>query len=197
MLIAESTPFLQLQKHKAVLPASNEKEQMWIRNFSLREDEGTEALWSPLCITGRGGRVSGLVGTEPFCWWASADKDFSLTVCSCTSYLDFSSLPVASFVDPQPCAASSSLKSSLLPGWHCLMAHTYPLAMAWLELSESQLHTSQLWTGVFQQKLCFMKPLVHVSFAHFGQIKEMMGLPEKIPFLGSALFPPTSVTQSG
>lgn len=27
MLIAESTPFLQLQKHKAVLPASNRKEQ--------------------------------------------------------------------------------------------------------------------------------------------------------------------------
>lgn len=39
-----------------------------------------------------------------------------------------------------------------------------------------------------------MKPLVHVSFAHFGQTKEMTGLPEKILFLGSALFPPTSVT---
>jgi len=43
MLVAESPPFLQFQKHKAVLPASNKKEQ----NSSLQEDEGTEALCSP------------------------------------------------------------------------------------------------------------------------------------------------------
>lgn len=48
MLIAESTPFLQLQRHKAVLPASNEKEQMWIRNFSLWGWRNWSSLVSPV-----------------------------------------------------------------------------------------------------------------------------------------------------
>lgn len=62
---------------------------------------------------------------------------------------------------------------------HCLTAHSYLMAMAWLGLSESKLGTSQLWTGLFQQKLCSVKPLDCVSLAPFSQTKEMMELLEK------------------
>lgn len=83
MVITESIPFLHLQKHEAVLPAQGNC-KAWVRNYSLREDERTEALCSPLSITdcitpGREGKTLGLMGAELPCWWASVSVSAALT----------------------------------------------------------------------------------------------------------------------
>ena len=197
MLIAESTPFLQLQKHKAVQPASNREVQ--IADQKLQPVRGWRN-WSSLLspehhwlqrtrkrrqdIRPDGNRATLLMGKR----WQGFLLD-SRFLCQLSWLLippsDRFCGSTALYNNSRAAGSwGDSLASLLQPGWHCLVARTYPTAMAWLGLSESQLHTSQLWIGLFQQKLCSVKPLDHTSLVRFSQTKEMTELLQKILFLG-------------
>lgn len=153
-----------------------------IRKSSLREDETNwSSLFSPehhwLQHTGKrrqGIRTDGSRAT------------LLMSKCFCIGCLDCSSLLVTGFVDPQQCATTPRLQAAgattLHPcpsqggrlaqwPWCCLLVRTCPMAMAWLELSERELGISQLCVGLFQQKLCSVKPFDHVSLARFSQRK--------------------------
>lgn len=160
MVITESIPFLRLQKHKAVLPAST----------------------SPLSITdfstlGRGGKALGQMGAELPCWWASVSVLAVLTAHPSWWQVlwihnSVQQLPCCRQLRQQPCIPAPARGDEWAQWpWCCLLVRTCPMAMAWLELSERELGISQLCVGLFQQKLCSVKPFDHVSLAHFSQRK--------------------------
>lgn len=184
MLIAESTPSLQLQKHKAVLPASNRKEENvdqklqpargwrnwssllspehhWLqrtgkRRQDIRSDRSRAALLMDNCWQGF------LLESRSLYWLSWLLIPPGDRFCGSTALCN-SSHAAGSWGDSLASLLQSVGESGCKRSRHCLVAHTCPTAMAWLGLLESELGTSQLWIGLFQKKLCSVKPLVCVS----------------------------------
>lgn len=162
VLIAESTPFLWLQKCKDVLLASYRK----VQNMDLKPEQGwrnqsslpfPEQHW--LLHNGKKRQdTEADGGTDTLlmdkCWPGFL---LSSRLLSCLSRLLIP--PSGRF-----CGSTALCNTShAAGGWwkpptllqpeqwvgkglqHCLMAHTYPTAMAWLQLSESQLGTPLNW----------------------------------------------------
>lgn len=171
VLISESTPFLWLQKCKAVLLASHRK----VQNKDLKPEQGKrnqstllfpEQHWLS-CNRKRKQDIEAEGGTATLlmdkCW-----PRFLLgsRLLFCLSHLLIP--PSGRFCGSTALGNTSHTAGGwwkpptlLQPGqWvgkglqNCLMAHTYPTAMAWLQLSESHLGTLLNWDFLSKSMSC-------------------------------------------
>lgn len=113
IFIAESTPFLQLQKNKTALPASNRKEQSMDQKLQhARGWRNWSCLLSPEYHWLQGTRKRRAYERRDTLLIGKFYKDFSLTAGFWAGCLGCSSLPVTGFVDPQHCATTPVLQAA-------------------------------------------------------------------------------------